>query len=102
MGITLANEVWGKVMFLHLSVILFTNGSLYDVTSCLAAWSHVPLEESLCLVHVPSSGVSVPGPMFLLRGVITLNTHSKTGWQWIYSQTCTYKAITLFGIWTIR
>ena len=28
-------------------------GSLYDVTSCLVAWSHVP------------SGVSVSGPMFL-------------------------------------
>ena len=29
-------------------------GSLYAVTSCLAAWS-----------HAPSRGVSVPGPMFL-------------------------------------
>ena len=34
-----ANEVWGKVIF---SVILSTGRSLYDVTSCLAAWSHVP------------------------------------------------------------
>ena len=32
-----ANVVWGKVMFLHMSVILSTGGSLYDVTSCLAA-----------------------------------------------------------------
>ena len=30
-------------------------GSLYDVISCLAAWS-----------HVPSGGISVYGPMFLL------------------------------------
>ena len=29
-----ANKVWGKVMFLHLSVILFTGGAGYDVTSC--------------------------------------------------------------------
>ena len=37
-----SNEVWGKVMFLLVSVILSTSGqrgggSLYDVTSCLAA-----------------------------------------------------------------
>ena len=41
-----------------LSVILFTGGrgSLYDVTSCLAAWSHVP-SGGLCLwFHVPSGG----------------------------------------------
>ena len=45
-------------MFIHLSVILYTGGSLYDVSSCLAAW-----------YHVPSGGVSVPSPMFLLDGV---------------------------------
>ena len=33
-------------------------GSLYDVISCLAAWS-----------HVPSGGVSVSGQMFLIGGV---------------------------------
>ena len=38
-------------------VCLSTGGSLYDVTSCLAASSHVP------------SGASVPGPMFLLGGL---------------------------------
>ena len=33
------NEVWGKVMFLHL---LSVHGEgVYDVTSCLSAWSHV-------------------------------------------------------------
>ena len=37
-----ANKVWGKVMFLLVSVILFIGVSLYDVTFCLAAWSHVP------------------------------------------------------------
>ena len=42
-------------MFLHVSVILSTEGSLHDVISCLAAWS-----------HVPSRGFSVPGPMVLL------------------------------------
>ena len=53
-------SVWGKVMILLASVILSTGrrGSLYDVTSCLAAW-----------YHVPSMGVSVSGPMFLLGGL---------------------------------
>ena len=31
-----------RLCFLHVPVILSTGGSLYDVTSCLAAWSHVP------------------------------------------------------------
>ena len=45
-------KVWGKAMFLLVSVILSTGeGSLYDVTSCLTAWS-----------HVPSIGVSVGFP----------------------------------------
>ena len=35
-------------------------GSLYDVTSCLAVWSHVPSEGGLCLwSRVPSKGVSL-------------------------------------------
>ena len=28
-------------MFLHLCVILFTGEGVYDVTSCVVAWSHV-------------------------------------------------------------
>ena len=39
-------------------VCLFTWESLYDVTSCLAAWS-----------YVPSKGISVSGPMFLVGGL---------------------------------
>ena len=41
---------------------------IYDVTSCLDAWSHVPsMEKGLCLwFHVPSGAVSVSGPMLLL------------------------------------
>ena len=35
-------------MFLHRSVILSRGwGSLYDITSYLASWSHVPLRRSL-------------------------------------------------------
>ena len=65
----LANEVWGNVMFLDVSIILstcvgvgggwgvgggsvscyFLSGCLVPVTSCLAAWSHF---------HVPSGGSS--------------------------------------------
>ena len=37
-------DLWGKVMFLHLSVVLRSvhGESLYDVTSSLPTWSHVP------------------------------------------------------------
>ena len=44
-----------------MSVILFTGGrwSMYDVTSCLAVWSHVPSWW----------GVSISGPMFLPGGL---------------------------------
>ena len=54
-----ANEVWGKVMFLHICHSVHGGGgclwSLYDVTSCLAAWSHVAFQGGLCLwSHVPS------------------------------------------------
>ena len=63
------NEVWGKVMFLHMSVILSTGGSLHDVPSCLAAWSHVTSWGSLSLVPCSFQGVSVPDPMFVPDGV---------------------------------
>ena len=52
---------WNAFLLL-MSVILSTSGqrgggSLYDVTSCLAAWSHVPSGGSLCLwSHVPLRG----------------------------------------------
>ena len=44
----LPNEVWGKVMFLHMSVIPSTMGG------------------GLCMMSLP---VWLPGPMFLLAGV---------------------------------
>ena len=50
-----------------MSVVLSTNGvgegglSLYDVTSCLAAWSHVPSAWHLCLISCSFSGVCVQG-----------------------------------------
>ena len=99
--ITARKRSLGKVIFLHLSVILFTKGSLYDVTSYLAAWSYVPSGGSLFLVqysfqgslcpvpfslggvcacsHALSQGVSMSGLMFLPKGVIILNTHANTG-----------------------
>ena len=61
-----ANEVWGKVMFLHMSVILSTGwrGSLYDVTSCpmfllggLCLWPHVT-SGGVCPERVSVQGVS--------------------------------------------
>ena len=57
---TTANEVWGKVVFLLASVILFREkrGPLFDVTSCLSAWSHVPL-GGLCQGGSASRGTSV-------------------------------------------
>ena len=49
-------------------VCLSTGGSLYDVTSCLAAWSHVPSRGPLSLAPCSFQGVSVPGRMFFLGG----------------------------------
>ena len=53
-----ANEVWGKVIYSDMCHSVHGGGPLYDVTSCLAAW-----------FHVPYGGVSVSGPMFLLVSV---------------------------------
>ena len=50
----LCTEVAGRCFYTCLSVILLTAGSLYDVTSCLTPWS-----------HIPRGGVTVFGPMFL-------------------------------------
>ena len=47
-----ANEVWGKVMVLHLSV----SHSVGGVTSCLAAWSHIPSWGLCPWSHVSSEG----------------------------------------------
>ena len=45
-------------MFLLTCFILFGGWSLYEVTSCLVAWSHVPSGGCLCLwSHVPSRWV---------------------------------------------
>ena len=41
-------------------------GPLYDVTPCLAAWS-----------HAPSRGVSVSGPMFLPTGLCLKNLSNR-------------------------
>ena len=45
-------------VFTHVCHSVYSGrGSLYDVTSCLAAWSHVPSGRGLCLLsHVPSGG----------------------------------------------
>ena len=58
----------GKVMFLHLSVshsVHRGRRSLYDVTSCLATWSHVPSGTIPVSGPMFLLGVSVSGPMFL-------------------------------------
>ena len=52
-----ANEAWGKVIFSQVSVYPPEEGFLYDVTSCLGAWS-----------YVLSWGASFPGPLFLPGG----------------------------------
>ena len=102
-------NVWGKVIFAQACVChsVHWGGGLYDVTSCLAAWSHVPSRGSLCLVpcsfygglypgglyyvtsclaawfHAPSVGVSVSGPMFLLGKSLSAGLYpggSLSGW----------------------
>ena len=57
---------WGNV-FTGLSRV----GSLYDVTFCLAAWSHVPFRGCGCLILCSfwGWGSSVPGTMLLPVGV---------------------------------
>ena len=45
-----AKEVWGKVMFSQAFVCPRGGVSLYDVTSCLAAWSHVPHRIVISLI----------------------------------------------------
>ena len=51
-----ANEVWGKVIFSQARVSHSVRGgggvSLYNVTSCLAVWSHVPSGGSLFIGSV--------------------------------------------------
>ena len=52
--------VWGKVIFSEASVWSRRGGgSLYDVTSFPAAWSHVPSRGLCPWSHVPFRGVSV-------------------------------------------
>ena len=43
-----ANEVWSKVMFLHLSVILFTGGCLsqHAVGGCTPPWADNPTRQT--------------------------------------------------------
>ena len=48
-----ANEVWGKIMFLHLSLILFTGGSI---------WTGTPSGQ----VHPPGPGTP-PGTKYTPR-----------------------------------
>ena len=57
-----ANAVWGKVMFLHTSVILSRGGSLYDVTSCLL------FRRVLCPRGVSVQGESLSGGGSVSRG----------------------------------
>ena len=47
------------ILVLHVSVILSTGGSLYEITSCLGASSHVPSGGLCPWSHVPPRGVSV-------------------------------------------
>ena len=47
------------ILVLHVSVILSTGGSLYEITSCLGASSHVPSGGLCPWSHVPPGGFSV-------------------------------------------
>ena len=59
LAVLFATEVWGKVIFSQAYVSHSVQrggggggeverGSLYDVTSCLAAWAQVPSRGDLC------------------------------------------------------
>ena len=58
--ITAGQRSCGKVTFLHLS---FYSGVVYDVNSCLVAWSHFLSRE-----EVMSFPIWLPGPIFLTGG----------------------------------
>ena len=60
-------------MFLHLSVILLTGGSLYDVNSSLAAWP-IFLLGGLC-----QDGVSVKGGSLGKGGLFDKEVSVKRG-----------------------
>ena len=70
-----ANEVWGKAMFLQVSVCP-QGGSLYDVTFCLAPWSHVPSEVSVQGSLGPGGSVS-EGVSFVFRCSNSVNFHQQ-------------------------
>ena len=85
-----ACKIWGRVLFLY--VFVCSQGmSLYDVTSCLVAWSHIPSKGSLSLVQyyfwgdlclegsLPGEGGSVS------EGLCQVNPCSiKSGWYASY------------------
>ena len=60
-----ANEVWGKVIFLHLSVILFTGGSTWKGTP---PGRYTPRQVRPQQVHPPGS--YTPGQVHLLPGQV--------------------------------
>ena len=61
-------KLWEGNVFTPVCQSFCSRGSLYDIISCLAAWSYVP----------SGVGVSVSGPMFLLRG-LSLWSHVPRG-----------------------
>ena len=64
------NDVWGKVMFLHLFVCPRIGGGSLYVICCLAAWSHVPSGGFLSGGgHLCQEGASVKGGGLSERGV---------------------------------
>ena len=64
-----ANKIWGKVIFSQACVShsVHGGGSLYDVTSCLAGWSHVPSRGSLSSGGSLSRGCMSGGGGFSVR-----------------------------------
>ena len=52
-----ANDVWGKVMFLHLSVILFTGGGVYPSMQ----WGRHPLGRHPPRQTPPQADTLAPG-----------------------------------------
>ena len=61
----------GRFYFTPICQSFYSQGSvaLYDVTSYLAAWSHVPLRGGLCLwSHFPSRGFNIPSWEYLCSG----------------------------------
>ena len=62
-------QSWGKIIFFHVSVILFTGGGLGGIPACIAGGIQHALQQVSGVVSQHALQVSGPIPMGKLRGI---------------------------------